>query len=236
MADRPELDLDLGASCGLLRSWTPGCRWPPNGRPRRQHRVGDNLPGTPRFCPIVLRTPALDAASSSGYDRRAREVIGRVHRDWSLARRRSCSWRTRVEVRDRGRATVGGSCRALGRGDRAGRHPAPDPGRARAAAAPRDRRRTIRPSRPAEGRRVRRHARPADAGAPPGARQRPAPGSPGPRRRHHRLRGAGDRRGRGRGDGGGRHRVRLRLRAPLRGRERPASPVARSPRPGGGRL
>jgi len=49
--------------------------------PSPRHRVADNLPGTPRFCPMVRRTPALDAAMAARYDRRAREVIGRVHRD-----------------------------------------------------------------------------------------------------------------------------------------------------------
>ena len=49
--------------------------------PSPRHRVANNLPGTPRFCPMVRRTPALDAAVAARYDRRAREVIGRVHRD-----------------------------------------------------------------------------------------------------------------------------------------------------------
>lgn len=49
--------------------------------PSSRHRVANNLPGTPRFCPMVRRTPALDAAVAAGCDRRAREVIGRVHRD-----------------------------------------------------------------------------------------------------------------------------------------------------------
>jgi hypothetical protein len=49
--------------------------------PSPRHRVANNLPGTPRFCPMVWRTPALDAAVAARYDRRAREVIGRVHPD-----------------------------------------------------------------------------------------------------------------------------------------------------------
>jgi len=46
-----------------------------------RHRVIDNLPGTPRFCPMVRRTPALAAAIAARYDQRARETIGRVHGD-----------------------------------------------------------------------------------------------------------------------------------------------------------
>ena len=49
--------------------------------PSPRHRVANNLPGTPRFCPVVRRTPALDASVAARYDRRAREVIGRVHAD-----------------------------------------------------------------------------------------------------------------------------------------------------------
>ena len=51
------------------------------GTPSSRHRVVNNLPGTPRFCPMVRRTPALDAAAAAGYDRRAREILGRVHGD-----------------------------------------------------------------------------------------------------------------------------------------------------------
>jgi hypothetical protein len=46
-----------------------------------RHRVVDNLPGTPAFCPMVRWTPALEAAAGKGLDRRAREVIGRTPRD-----------------------------------------------------------------------------------------------------------------------------------------------------------
>jgi hypothetical protein len=45
------------------------------GTPSGRHRVIDNLPGTPRFCPLVRWTPALRAASAKGWDVRAREII-----------------------------------------------------------------------------------------------------------------------------------------------------------------
>lgn len=62
--------VDAGLQVAALRA-TPSSR----------HRVTNNLPGTPRFCPMVRRTPELDAAVAAGYDRRARQVIGRVHGD-----------------------------------------------------------------------------------------------------------------------------------------------------------
>ena len=49
------------------------------GMPSGRHRVIDNLPGTPRFCPMVRWTPALRAASAKGWDVRAREIIASTH-------------------------------------------------------------------------------------------------------------------------------------------------------------
>jgi Fic family protein len=46
-----------------------------------RHAVIDNLPGTREFCPLVWRTPQLDAFEAQGFDQRAREVVGRTHPD-----------------------------------------------------------------------------------------------------------------------------------------------------------
>jgi Fic family protein len=46
-----------------------------------RHRVMNNLPGTPRFCPMVQRTPALIDAAAKELDARARARIGRVRPD-----------------------------------------------------------------------------------------------------------------------------------------------------------
>lgn len=51
------------------------------GIPSPRHKVLNNLPGTPSFCPMVRRTPALVVAGASQYDLRAREVIGRTRKD-----------------------------------------------------------------------------------------------------------------------------------------------------------
>jgi hypothetical protein len=46
-----------------------------------RHRVVDNLPGTPEFCPMVRWTPALRRHAALAWDERAREVLGRTHPD-----------------------------------------------------------------------------------------------------------------------------------------------------------
>ena len=51
------------------------------GERSRRQKVLDNLPGTPAFCPMVRRTPALDAARALQLDARARDTAGRVHPD-----------------------------------------------------------------------------------------------------------------------------------------------------------
>lgn len=51
------------------------------GTPSPRHKVVDNLPGTRSFCPMVRWTPALHEAVEKGFDRRAREFIGRTRKD-----------------------------------------------------------------------------------------------------------------------------------------------------------
>lgn len=47
----------------------------------RRHRVRNNLPGTPDFCPLVRRTPELEAHLEQDLGERARQVIGRAPSD-----------------------------------------------------------------------------------------------------------------------------------------------------------
>jgi hypothetical protein len=46
-----------------------------------RHKVVNNLPGTPDFCPLVRRTGTLEQDAASALGVRAREVIGRTHPD-----------------------------------------------------------------------------------------------------------------------------------------------------------
>ncbi|WP_226895848.1 Fic family protein [Polymorphobacter sp. PAMC 29334] len=51
------------------------------GEPSPRHRVLNNLPGTPAFCPMVRRTPTIDAYVARAFDVRTRETVGRIRRD-----------------------------------------------------------------------------------------------------------------------------------------------------------
>jgi hypothetical protein len=56
------------------QSATPGENSP-------RHRVRNNLPGTPEFCPLVFRTKALEEFAAMDLVHRAREVVANVPRD-----------------------------------------------------------------------------------------------------------------------------------------------------------
>lgn len=46
-----------------------------------RHRVANNLPGTPQYCPMVRRTDAILAYEAQAFDERARAVVGRIRAD-----------------------------------------------------------------------------------------------------------------------------------------------------------
>lgn len=46
-----------------------------------RHKVRDNLPGTPAFCPLVRRTPELERFRGMALAEQASELIGRTHPD-----------------------------------------------------------------------------------------------------------------------------------------------------------
>jgi Fic/DOC family len=52
-----------------------------DGENSPRHRVRNNLPGTPAFCPLVFRTPAIEQFIAMNLAERAREVVNRVPRD-----------------------------------------------------------------------------------------------------------------------------------------------------------
>lgn len=51
------------------------------GEMSARHRVRNNLPGTPAFCPMVRRTPSIAALQASDLGAEARRVIGRTRAD-----------------------------------------------------------------------------------------------------------------------------------------------------------
>jgi hypothetical protein len=46
-----------------------------------RHRIKNNLPGTPDFCPLVFRTPELEAFCAMDLARRAQQIVDEVPRD-----------------------------------------------------------------------------------------------------------------------------------------------------------
>ena len=52
-----------------------------NGELSARHRVRNNLPGTPAFCPLAYRTPAIARLQQSRLGEEARRVIGRTRAD-----------------------------------------------------------------------------------------------------------------------------------------------------------
>ena len=51
------------------------------GKSSSRHRVKNNLPGTPAFCPLVFKTKTLDGFIAKDLSARARELIASVPRD-----------------------------------------------------------------------------------------------------------------------------------------------------------
>ncbi len=56
-------------------------QWAVPGQNSLRHRVPNNLPGTPDFCPLVFRTRALEDYTSLDLVQRAREVVANVPKD-----------------------------------------------------------------------------------------------------------------------------------------------------------
>jgi len=53
-------------------------QWAVKGQTSTRHRVWNNLPGTPEFCPLVRRTTKLEELVNARLDEKARTVVGRI--------------------------------------------------------------------------------------------------------------------------------------------------------------
>jgi hypothetical protein len=56
-------------------------QWAIEGENSPRHRVRNNLPGTPQFCPMVFRTSALDAFAAMNLAHLAQQAVARVPKD-----------------------------------------------------------------------------------------------------------------------------------------------------------
>jgi hypothetical protein len=59
----------------------PEQQWSTPGETSPRHRVRNNLPGTPDFCPLVFRTRTLEEFAAMDLSHRAQEVVARVPKD-----------------------------------------------------------------------------------------------------------------------------------------------------------
>lgn len=59
----------------------PKLQWDAPATNSRRHRVKNNLPGTPEFCPLVFRTAKLEEFVAANLAERARAVVADVPRD-----------------------------------------------------------------------------------------------------------------------------------------------------------
>lgn len=77
------LTLDLADATGgrYVPVIDPKQQYTVDGENSRRHRVKNNLPGTPGFCPLVFRTEALDHSMALSLRQRARAFIADVPRD-----------------------------------------------------------------------------------------------------------------------------------------------------------
>jgi hypothetical protein len=74
--DLPSLDRG-----GYTPAIDPERQWAVDGINSSRHRVRNNLPGTPDFCPLVFRTARLDTFVAASLAERARAVAADVPRD-----------------------------------------------------------------------------------------------------------------------------------------------------------
>jgi hypothetical protein len=59
----------------------PKLQWATEGTTSTRHRVKNNLPGTPAFCPLIFRTPALEAFVARNLAEEARRLVAEVPAD-----------------------------------------------------------------------------------------------------------------------------------------------------------
>lgn len=76
-----KLGLPDAETGGYVLTVDPEQQYAIEGENSSRHRVRNNLPGTTDFCPLVFRTPTLDAFVAMNLAERARAVVNAVPRD-----------------------------------------------------------------------------------------------------------------------------------------------------------
>lgn len=75
------LDLADVKKGSYVTALDPDQQWAISGKNSPRHRVRNNLPGTPAFCPLVFRTDRLKQFHAMDLANRAQAVVGAVPRD-----------------------------------------------------------------------------------------------------------------------------------------------------------
>ncbi len=75
------LDVPDASQGSYVPAVDPGLQWAVPGKRSARHRVRNNLPGTPAFCPLVFRTPELEAFVARNLGQEARRVAADVPAD-----------------------------------------------------------------------------------------------------------------------------------------------------------
>jgi hypothetical protein len=76
-----ELDLPAADKVAYVDAVDTELQYAGLGRNSARHRVRNNMPGTPGFCPLVFRTAALDEFIAQDLKGRARAVVSEVPKD-----------------------------------------------------------------------------------------------------------------------------------------------------------
>ena len=75
------LDLPDAESGRYVEAVDTSLQWASDGKTSSRHRVKNNLPGTPQFCPLVFRTETLERYVAANLSDRAAEVAAKVPKD-----------------------------------------------------------------------------------------------------------------------------------------------------------
>lgn len=75
------LDLPDAEAGRYIEAVDTDLQWASSGKTSSRHRVKDNLPGKPQFCPLVFRTETLERYAAANLSERAAEVAAKVPKD-----------------------------------------------------------------------------------------------------------------------------------------------------------
>ena len=75
------LDLEDAAKGNVVDALDPALQYPGPSRLSKRHRIHNNLPGVPAFCPTIRKTEKLDKFINMSLGEKARQTLGSIHND-----------------------------------------------------------------------------------------------------------------------------------------------------------